>query len=167
MRLALPRDPTYRDVQSVIALLPPATASPKTYSLLPGDKPGYLPTIQEAVDERVAWDNHGRPLRESPIGRIRSYVYDGKRYELVVRSLKRVRSATYRGHSFSGLIHGDFVITNTTTGVQTRFQIDFPQDGAMQGVPVHVVYRPKWWFEVELVRDQSTGSLPPKGVEDQ
>jgi len=157
MRLALPRDPTYRDLDAVIAQLPASPPSPKHYTLMPGVRRGYLPTLQEAVDDCLAWYRAGRPAKESPIGVVRPYVYDGKLYELVVRSSKPVPSAKYRGRPFTDLIHTEFVITNTVSRGQTRFRVDFPAAGPMAGAPVHVVYRPRWWFEVEIVLDDSSG----------
>ncbi len=156
IHFALPRDPTYRDLDSVIAQLPAAAPSPKEYALLPGVGGSYLPTLQRAVDDCVTWYERGRPGQDSPVGRVRPYVYDGKRYELVVRSSKTRPTAVFRGHSFSDLIQAEFVITNTITAEPTRFQIDVPRSGSLKGVPVHVIYRPRWWFEVEIVLDDAT-----------
>jgi len=37
----------------------------------------------------------------------------------------------------------------------TRFQVRYGSSGALAGVPVHAVYQPRWWFEVQLVLDEA------------
>jgi hypothetical protein len=53
-RLALARDPTFRDVEWVLEQLPASPPSPREYPLAPGVKPGYLP-IRGRDDDRRPW----------------------------------------------------------------------------------------------------------------
>ena len=154
-RLVLPTDPTYRDLESLLVQLPSSRPAPKDYAVVSGAKPGYLPTLQDALDETVAWHGRGRPARESPVGRVVHYIYNGTLYDLVIRSSKLVASARYRGRPFSDLIDSEFAITNKTTGDVTKFEIQYPQKGELAGVPVHGVFRPRWWFEVEITKDDA------------
>ncbi len=162
-RLALDRDPTFRDLETVLAQLPPSPATPREYRLAPGVKPGYLPTLQAMVHESVAWHQQGEPATASPVGRLVQYVFNGTTYELVLRSSTRVASARYRGRAFQDLVDSEFLITNTTSGEKTRFKVQYPRVGALAGVPVHGVYRPRWWFEVEMTMDDgaSTATRAP------
>jgi hypothetical protein len=154
-RLVLARDPTFRDLEWVLDQLPPLPPSPQEYRLPPGAKPGYLPTLQAVVQDSIAWHQHGEPAAASPIGRIVRYVFNGTTYELVMRSSKRLPSGLYRTRSFEDLIEAEMVITNRTTSEKTRFVLQYPRAGRLAGVPVHGVFRPRWWFEVEMTLDDS------------
>jgi hypothetical protein len=154
-RIVLPTDPTYRDLEAVLVQLPSSPPAPKEYAVVSGAKPGYLPTLQDALDETVAWHGRGQPARESPVGRVVRYIYNGTLYELVLRSSKLVPLARYRGRTFSDLIDSGFAITNKTTGEVTKFEIQYPRKGALAGVPVHGVFRPRWWFEVQITKDDA------------
>jgi hypothetical protein len=155
VRLALPRDPTYRDLEAVLAQLPSSPPTPREYSVVAGTKPGYLPTLQDVIDETVAWYGRGQPAKESPVGRVVRYIYNGTLYDLVLRSSKPLASARYRGRSFSDLIDSAFVITNKTTGGKTEFEVQYGRRGSLAGVPVHGVFRPRWWFEVQITKDDA------------
>jgi hypothetical protein len=157
-RAVLKRDPTYHDLEAVLAELPSSPPAPREYDVVAGVKPGYLPTLQDAVDETVAWYGRGQPAKESPVGRVVRYIYNGTHYDIVLRSSKVVPSANYRGRRFSDLIDARFVITNKKTGEETKFDIQFPRTGDLAGVPVHGVFRPRWWFEVQITKDD----LPAK-----
>ena len=158
MRVTLPRDPTYRDVNWVLEQLPPSPHEPREYSLAPGIKPGYLPTLQGVVQESVSWHQAGEPAATSPVGRVVRYVFNGTMYDMVLRSSKRIAAARYRGRPSRISIHGEFVITNRKTGEKTQFAVQYPRAGALAGVPIHGVFRPRWWFEVEMTLDDPAGS---------
>ena len=55
MRVTLTRDPTFRDLDWVLDQLPASPREPREYSLAPGVRPGYLPTLQGVVQESVSW----------------------------------------------------------------------------------------------------------------
>jgi hypothetical protein len=156
-RLTLARDPTFRDLEWVLEQVPASPPTPREYPLAPGVKPGYLPTLQAVVLDSVAWHQRGEPAAGSPIGRVVQYVFNGTTYDLVLRSSKRVASARYRGRPFQDLIEAEMAITNRKTSERTQFVVQYPRAGALAGVPVHGVFRPRWWFEVEMTMDDGTG----------
>jgi hypothetical protein len=41
-------------------------------------------------------------------------------------------------------------VRNLTAGTTTPFRLIYATDGPLAEVPVRIVYRPRWWFEVEL-----------------
>ena len=73
-------------------------------------------------------------------------------------------SARYRGRTFSDLIDSEFAITNKTTGEVTRFEIQYPRTGMLAGVPVHGVFRPRWWFEVQITMDDGDRKPAPVSI---
>lgn len=159
-RMTLARDPTFRDLEWVLGQLPPSPPALREYPLTPGVKPGYLPTLQGVVQESVSWHQRGEPPAATPVGRVVQYVFNGTVYDLVLRSSKRVTAARYRGRAFEDLIEGEFLITNTKTMEKTRFTVQYPRTGELAGVPVHGVYRPRWWFEVEMTLDDGPEPAP-------
>ena len=42
-----------------------------------------------------------------------------------------------------------------STGDTTKFDVTYGASGPMAGVPVHAVYQPRWWFEVQLFLDDA------------
>ena len=154
-RVVMPRDATYHDLEGVLALLPSSLPAPREYDVVAEARPGYLPTLQDVLYESIAWYGRGAPAKESPVGRVVRYTYNGTLYELVLRSSKLLPSATYRGRPFSDLVDSHFVITNKKTNETTEFEIQFVRQGAMAGVPVHGLFRPRWWFEIQITKDDA------------
>ncbi len=55
------------------------------------------------------------------------------------------------GHTrYGDCLEADFEVRSGLTGSRTRFHLAYPTAGPLAEVPVRVVYRPRWWFEVEL-----------------
>jgi len=155
-RVVMRRDPTYHDLEWVLAQLPSSPPAPREYDIDSDARTGYLSTLQDVVHETVAWYGRGAPEKESPVGRVVRYIYNGTLYELMLRSSKLLPSAEYRGRAFSDLVDAIFVITNTKTNGITQFNLQFPRQGAMAGVPVHAVFRPRQWFRIEITRNDAS-----------
>jgi len=44
------------------------------------------------------------------------------------------------------------------TSEKTAFVVQYARAGRLAGVPVHGVFRPRWWFEVEMTMDDPGGA---------
>jgi hypothetical protein len=137
-------DLTYRDVGSLLTLVD-GNASPtssKTVKLPAGTRPGFLLALSD--------------LMANPKLKSVPYVYNGKFHTLHV---KGVDSASMRmsGRHYTNLLRARFETENQSTRERTPFEITYGTTGALKEVPVHVMYQPKWWFQVELfLEDDAT-----------
>jgi hypothetical protein len=81
------------------------------------------------------------------------YVYNGRLHDLMLSSIERVRRTEIGGRSYSDLLRGRFQTRDRTTGERTDFEITYGASGHASEIPVHIVYQPRWWFQVELFLD--------------
>jgi hypothetical protein len=82
-----------------------------------------------------------------------TYAYNGTVYDMAVRRTSLLRAANIDGREYRNLARTDFEVRNRTTRETSKFQLTYATDGDLAGVPVHAVYQPKWWFEVQLFLD--------------
>jgi hypothetical protein len=154
------RDLTFRDIEPLLTLVSAAAPNGERRSVaLPnGMRPGFLVAlhdlVKQSVDSYRADTNSGGSVKPSrtPV----PYVYYGVFYELRMKSSELLKSATIDGRAYSNLARGDFEIRNRDTGETTRFQLTYGTGGPLAAVPVHAVYQPRWWFEVQLFLDDRT-----------
>jgi hypothetical protein len=128
---------TYRDLDAVLAHLPPARM-PKEAAVPTGTDSGFLVAVTGLL-HNVA-DGY-RATGRLP-GRLRrAYVYAGRLYDLTLRS----------SEMRSGTVESDFEIRNRATGSTTDFRLAYAASGPDAGIPVRIVYLPRWWLELELL----------------
>ena len=150
------RDMTYRDIDPLIALVNGATdptTENRSVALPPGTRPGFLVTLSELVKQSV--EGYSKQSSAfSPSKQPLTYVYFGVFYDLSLRGSELLKTTTIDGQRYTNVARSDFEIKNRSTGETTRFQLTYGTTGALAGVPVHAVYQPKWWFEVQLFLDE-------------
>jgi hypothetical protein len=147
--LSVPARFTYRDVQQVLDLASSVQAKPRAVTLPEGAETGFL-LAADSLAERVlsSCRSQGRLAARPASTR---YLYNRTLYELSIRSCqKEARFPGVTGH-FSDLVEMKFVVTNTQSREETPFRVLFGTTGDLEGVPVQILFRPKWWLEVELV----------------
>ena len=146
------RDFTYHDLGALLELVSGAEpdVAPKATALAPGSQPGFLMAlaslVQRSVNARGA--NSSKPLTVA-------YIYNGGTHDLKLRDTESLKSATIGQRQYADVIRGGFETRSRATGEATRFEVTYGAAGAMAGVPVHAVYQPRWWFEVQLFLDDS------------
>ena len=130
-------DLTYRDVGELLMMIDgnAARTSTKIVNLPAGTRPGFLLALSD--------------LMANPKLKSVPYVYNGKFHTL---HLKGLDPATVRvsGRDYTKLVRARFESENQATHERTPFEITYGTTGDLRDVPVHVVYQPKWWFQVEL-----------------
>jgi len=150
------RDMTYRDIDPLIALVNGATdptAENRSVALPPGTRPGFLVTLSELVKQSV--EGYSKQSSAfSPSKQPLTYVYFGVFYDLSLRGSELLKTTTIDGQRYTNVARSDFEIKNRSNGETTRFQLTYGTTGALAGVPVHAVYQPKWWLEVQLFLDE-------------
>lgn len=135
---------TYRDVGSLLMLMNgnAATTSTKTVNVPAGTRAGFLLALSDLI---------GNPKLKSV-----SYVYNGKFHTLHVKGIDRA-SMRLNGRDYTNLVRARFETENQATRERTPFEITYGTTGDLKEVPVHVMYQPKWWFQVELfLEDDAT-----------
>jgi len=139
-KVSHPGQATYRDLDGVLALLPAQGVSRD--SVRPaGVDAGFLAAVSGLIQETLANPHAESQLRR---GLRRTYVYGGRIYDLAL---------TASPHSDPGgtpLLDAAFQIRNRATGRTTDFRVVYRADGPEAGTPIRIVYRPRWWLELEL-----------------
>jgi hypothetical protein len=130
---------TYRDLDRVLALLPAAGAM-KTAAVPDGADSGFLVAVTSLIRDSVA------AYRES--GRVsenlrRVYVYAGRVYDIALRA------STTKGQA-PGSIESEFHVRNRLTGTTNEFTLAYAAAGSQAEEVTRIVYRPRWWLEIEL-----------------
>jgi hypothetical protein len=136
------RDLTYRDIDSLLSTIGDSEprAKSRTVALPPGTRPGFLVALHDLVSGTT----------KSTV----TYVYFGVFYDLTMKGSTPLKNATIDGKPYTNLARSDFEIRNRSNGETTKFQLTYGTQGLYAGIPVHAVYQPRWWFEVQLFLDE-------------
>jgi hypothetical protein len=153
------RDLTFRDLGPLLAMIDDGSSAvregaTRSVTLPAGTRPGFLIALQDLV--RQSTEAFGRQPRGSFKPAPAPYVYYGVFYELAMKSSEALTTATIDGRRYTNLLRSDFEIKNRSNGETTRFQLTYGTAGDLAGVPIHAVYQPRWWLEVQLFLDDRT-----------
>jgi len=151
------RDLTFRDITPLLTLVGAAAPNgdERSVPLPAGTRPGFLVALHEQIDRTVnGYMRSGDAFRASrtPV----QYVYYGVFYDLTMKSSELLKTVTIDGRTYTNVARGDFEIRNRSNGETTRFQLTYGTSGPLAGIPVHAIYQPRWWFEVQLFLDEKT-----------
>jgi hypothetical protein len=135
-----PATMTYRDLDAVVAMLP-ARGAPKGGDMPAGAESGFLVAVKGLIhDSVIAYGDRGRERT----GFRRTYVYGDRLYDVTLCT------STVLTNQKPAVIESEFQVRNRQTGSTTEFRIAYPAAGDAAEVPVRIVYRPRWWLELEL-----------------
>jgi hypothetical protein len=152
----VPRDLTFHDIDPLLSLINGGghTGESRSVALPAGTRPGLLVALSDLIKQSLdAYSTRAASYKASaPI----AYVYFGNFYDLAMKSSELLKTTTIDGKRYTNLARSDFEIRNRATGETTRFQLTYGTDGPLAGVPVHAIYQPRWWFEVQLFLDERT-----------
>jgi hypothetical protein len=148
IHLLLTENFTFRDFAKLLELLPPAGPVTRSGNVPEGTAPGFLFALKELLRNHVASYRDTGMLDQKTCRRV--FVYNATLYELTRRSSKLLPSAEINGRQHRRLIASSFQTRNLATGGTAKFGITYGTEGGMAEMPVRIVYRPRWWFEVEL-----------------
>jgi hypothetical protein len=140
LTVAPPGAMTYRDLDGVLARLP-APGSARDITAPPGADSGFLVAVTGLIHDSVERHRQGGRARR---GASRAYVYGGRLYDV---TLGESRTPDPRAPA---VVESEFEIRNRATGSITAFRIAYAVTGPDAEVPVRIVYRPRWWLELEL-----------------
>jgi hypothetical protein len=144
--LRVQHDLTYRDVESLLAIVPPSGPM-RTVVLPAGTRPGFLLAVAELIHQSI--ESRTTSTTDARSCGVR-YVYNGQFHRLELRPLESLATSRIGGRTFNDVVRGRFETVNEATGDRTRFEITYGASGALAEVPIHIAYQPRWWFRVEL-----------------
>jgi hypothetical protein len=153
------KDLTYRDIGSLLDMVKSSgdQSENRSVALPDGTQPGFLVALRDLVNRSVG------AYREQPGTKSLSggtwktpvpYVYFGKFYDLSLRGSQLLPATTIDGKAYTNVARSDFEIRNRTTGETTKFQLTYGTTGALAGIPVHGVFQPRWFLEIQLFLDE-------------
>jgi hypothetical protein len=137
-RLSLDQRLTYREIDTLLPLVLDATGETRGIAVDPDIQPGFLMAVAALAERAMAAAGAG------PRGRLAlAYVYNGQVFDL------QLGSARKQGQQ----VETEFHTRNRLTGATTRFSVWF-ESMADAPTPTRIRFRPRWWFEAELVLDR-------------
>ncbi len=146
-RMVVESDLTYRHYSELLGQLPGGDSSVQRMRFARGVEPGFLTAMKRLLHESVTRASQdATPLRCN-------FIYTGKLYALSLRRSAVVDDAVINGSSHGRAFDGEFEIRNLATGSVTPFRMTYGARGPEAETPFRVVYRPRWWVEVELLID--------------
>jgi hypothetical protein len=142
-------DVTYRHYQALLDRLPPMNEATgkKRASVGANTDPGFLIAVRRMVQQSVA-ECQARGRVNVPTRR--RFIYGGNLYDLTLAQAPGVKDAVVNDQSYGPAIDGQFQIRNVATGFVTSFSMLFAASGVHAETPLRIVYRPRWWVELEL-----------------
>ncbi len=163
-RLVVESDLTYRHYSELLGRLPAGDSTVRRMRIGSGLEPGFLTAIKRLMHESI-----DRPRQKADTLQCQ-FVYTGKLFNLSLRPSGIVDDVVINGHSHGRGIDGEFEIRNLATGAVTTFRMVYGGRGPQAETPFRVVYRPRWWVELELVIDNdplnrfAMSGLSPAGL---
>lgn len=149
-RLVVAENFTYRDVDVVLQRALREAGAARRLQVVAGTESGFLVAVAALVHERVeAFARTGRVERGPAT--TRTFVYGDRLFDLSIRSSTLVPALVAGGVHVRPVIESEFEVRNLTTKQRTPFRIAYGTEAPFAEVPVRVVYRPRWWFEAELL----------------
>lgn len=144
------QDLTFRELEPLLARVSSVDAPRRVLRIPPATTPGFLCAVAALVRETVSPSLPPAGRRARP-AQPRTYVYNGRLYDLTMRSLEEHADFASGGRRYGPALEAEFEAFNRTTRHRTKFSIVYGRAGELAGVPLRIVFRPKWWFEAELV----------------
>jgi len=145
--LQAPSHLTYRDVDEVIALIPSEAPDPKAIDLPPGTKKGFLVALETLLRSSVDTCQAGAGAKEVPPVR---YLYNQTLFDLTLDSCEHEAEYQANDRVFTDVVDGRFKLRNLKTKNVMSFHIAYGTTGELRGIPIRMMFRPRWWMEVEL-----------------
>jgi hypothetical protein len=114
---------------------------------------GFLQAVDELIG--AALEGHPTPVTSC-------YTYNAKNYTIALKrrtpyASKQVevalRSGTTLRAVYRNLIDAEFSVMNDKLE-RSNFELWIGTSGRLRGVPMQIIYRPNWWFQVVLNRNE-------------
>lgn len=149
IRLAVREIFTYRDVDTVLNRVCESRDLEPRMVAVSGANTGFLGALEGLVQETVeAWAAKGPSALATR--RRRLFVHGDQVAQLSVGTSTITSDGSIPSSRHGALIESEFEVRNPATQRRSTFRMTYGTEGAFAAVPIRIVYRPRWWFEVEL-----------------
>ncbi len=162
IHLLLADDFTYKDVEGLLRQLPQAGETTRQKSVSADVEPGFLLAVKALLHEIV--DSYNRLGRVSGQRLRRSFVYNSCLYELSQEGAHFQPETLAGGRVYQATIEIRLRTRNTATGETAGFVITCGTRTPFAEAPIRIVYRPRWWFETELLLQDCSEVLAVAGT---
>ncbi len=150
LHLLLPEDFTYRTADALLRQLPQKGGPIRQVRIPDGTEPGFLYALKGLIHDSVGSLRRSGQANAERQSRC-CFVYAGSLYELTRRSSQHVQEDTINGRTYHGAIKSEFETRNLASGELSKFSITYGSQSPFTEIPIRIVYRPRWWFEAELL----------------
>jgi hypothetical protein len=158
IHLRLVNDFTFRDLDVLLRQLPPTGSATRQTRVSAGIEPGFLFALKGMLRDSVeGYRRSGNPGSSQRARKL--FVYNATLYELTRQSSRLRPEIGVNGHTYREAIEGEFETRNLRTGAKSSFNITFGTQAPLAETPIRIIYRPRWWFEAELLLERSTGAV--------
>jgi hypothetical protein len=146
---------TYRDLDTVLSTIHGDVDVARTVTVPNGTRPGFLFAVEDLIVSTLDQCRAGSKSEPPSV----SYIYNNTFYTLRLRDCDFDTQRKIGDREFSDVIRAQLETRNMATGNRTSFRLEYGAAGDLKAVPLRIVFRPKWWFEAELLLDeQRTGA---------
>jgi hypothetical protein len=159
MTVQAPAHLTYRDLDALLALIPPEPPRVRTLELPPGTQKGFLVALDSLIRTSVGPCRSADDVDANDVPAV-PYVYNQTLYDLSLLSCDHEPELRTKTGTFAEVVDARFQVKNRTTKHETKFRLFYGTSGELRELPVRAVFRPRWWMEIELVLDRSAGGVP-------
>ncbi len=130
---------------------------------------GFLTAVHSVIQGALAEFSKSGRLKKNIRPLI--YIYNAQTYELAVRGKKLVKQLQVPGPGdeppdvYDLVARIDFRLRKMSVRGNHDFTLWFPVEGALRGVPVRILDRPRWWLGIEMNLEPSKESEALETVE--
>ena len=156
LRVSTEKALTYRDLETLLGLVPDDVPAARAVSLPEGTQPGFLFATEALIASTL--DQCRAGVQAAPASL--PYLYNNTFYTLTLQECGFESTRKIGNRAFSNVIRAKLETRNSATGNTTSFRMEYGTDGDLKAVPVRMVFRPKWWFEAELLLDDKPLGKP-------
>lgn len=154
--LSLGRNFTYRDAPELLDNTPVPGNWAHIMPVPVGTLPGFLLALQSLIHESVEkYHQSGKVDTSRQVQR--KYIYDATLFNLRLKSSRLISDMPAGGYAYHNVVESEFESQNTITGKTFIFSIAYATGDSNSEIPIRIVYRPRWWFEVELILEEPNG----------
>jgi hypothetical protein len=147
---------TYRDLETLLGMIPDDVPASRAVSLPKGTRPGFLFAAEELIASTLDRCRSGVDAEPASL----PYLYNNTFYTLTLQECDFESTRKIGNRVFSNVIRAKLETRNRATGNTTSFRLEYGTEGDLKAVPLRMVFRPKWWFEAELLLDDQRLGRP-------
>jgi hypothetical protein len=152
IRLPVADNFTYRDLAALLQRLPQTGPATKQTRIPDGTEPGFLFALRSLVHDSVESYRQSGCIAAGARPR-RVFVYDVVLFDLTQKSSRFLPEIVVHGRTYHKVIESAYESRNKTTGKTSGFVLTYGTQDLIAETPVRILYRPRGWFEVELLLD--------------